>query len=238
MKHKGIVEQLLAAHALSGCDSVENIYGIGKGKIIKKLQEGKQLLLLGLVDVSMDSIISEATRFIGSCYVKESFDTTTDVRFHFWSTLTGKHKAVLAPPLKTLPPTTEAFAEHVKRAHLQCAIWRSAMEPTGPTLDPLQYGWCYDSSTKALVAAKVPTGTEVAPPQVLQMIKCGCGKSPLCSYKCNCASSNLSCTVFCGCLGEGNCQNPATRLKNLTAEEPDDDFTDEDNPDDEDPDDE
>jgi len=31
------------------------------------------------------------------------------------------------PPMKTLLPITEAFDEHVHRAHFQVAIWRSAL---------------------------------------------------------------------------------------------------------------
>ena len=39
-KHAKIVPQLLAAHALSGCDTAAYMYGIGKGTVVKVLQKG------------------------------------------------------------------------------------------------------------------------------------------------------------------------------------------------------
>ena len=39
-------------------------------------------------------------------------------------------RVTLAPDPKCLPPTTEAFAQNVSRAHLQAAVWRNV----GPNL--------------------------------------------------------------------------------------------------------
>ena len=40
-----IIPGLLAAHALSGCDTVASHYGIGKGIVLKVLREGKEIVL-------------------------------------------------------------------------------------------------------------------------------------------------------------------------------------------------
>ena len=38
MKHQAVMTYILAAHALSGCDSVAYMYGIGKATVLKVLQ--------------------------------------------------------------------------------------------------------------------------------------------------------------------------------------------------------
>ena len=46
-KHSGIVPQLIAAHAVSGCDTVGCYHGIGKTKDVKALLAGIELNNLG-----------------------------------------------------------------------------------------------------------------------------------------------------------------------------------------------
>ena len=60
-------------------------------------------------------------------------------------------KASAAPTIKSLPPTTEAFAEHVQRAHNQAAIWTAALFPDPPDLDFTHCGWAQDGTGAALV---------------------------------------------------------------------------------------
>ncbi len=52
--NKSIVPGLLAAHAISGCDTVASYYGIGKGKALKVLKKGQyELSLLGDTSLPM-----------------------------------------------------------------------------------------------------------------------------------------------------------------------------------------
>ena len=44
-----------------------------------------------------------------------------------------------APKLCSLPPTSEAFRENVKRVNLQTCIWRHAVDTDPPSLDPVQF---------------------------------------------------------------------------------------------------
>ena len=46
-KHDTIIKQLPAAHALSGCDTVAQLFGIGKGTVLKILRSGSYLSKLG-----------------------------------------------------------------------------------------------------------------------------------------------------------------------------------------------
>ena len=43
-KNTNAVTNLLAAHALSGCDTVASYFGIGKGKVLKVLREGTETI--------------------------------------------------------------------------------------------------------------------------------------------------------------------------------------------------
>ena len=52
-KHSEIVEGILPAHALSGCDTVASYFGIGKATLLKTLRSGHSLKLLGAPGHSM-----------------------------------------------------------------------------------------------------------------------------------------------------------------------------------------
>ena len=66
-KHKDIVDSLIALHALSGCDSVPMMFGIGKGKALSALKKQK-LSLLGQDVASIDDVILESKLFVARCY--------------------------------------------------------------------------------------------------------------------------------------------------------------------------
>jgi len=60
-QHADIACQLLAAHALTGCDTVAFMFGIGKAKAVKVLSSGCQLLKIGNSDMAMNDVLQEAT---------------------------------------------------------------------------------------------------------------------------------------------------------------------------------
>ena len=93
------------------------------------------------------------------------------------------------PKLKALPPTTEAFEENVKRAHLQTCIWKAALDEDPPDLDPANFGWIRDDSNKSLTPVTVPCGVQPAPPDFLKLIRCG--DQTCSSRRCRCASAQL-----------------------------------------------
>ena len=76
-----------------------------------------------------------------------------------------------APDLKSLPPTSEAFAQNVGRAHIQAAIWRAAVSPHPPKTDATQYGWSMDEASKVLVPVTMSSDVALAPQYILEMIK-------------------------------------------------------------------
>ena len=118
-------------------------------------------------------------------------------------------KLTKARELKSLPPTKKAFELHVLKAHIQTAIWKSANESRPPELEPTKYGWRRDIVSKSLVPITLPPDVALAPPEVLELIRCGCCSQTPCS--CRCSVAKLSCTVFCTCDGEAVCDNESNK---------------------------
>lgn len=217
------VSEILAAHVVSGCDTVSYLWGIGKGTVVKCLMMGYQLKNLGHLDSDFSDVISEATSFLAACYGSKERDNMTAVRFDIWSQKMGNKKLTAAPQLKSLPPTTETFTEHVHRAHFQAAVWRAALEVDPPAFQHT-HGWTTDQTSNTLVPIPLPPNVTSAPDEVLTMIRCGCRSVPPCATaKCSCSAARLSCSVFCGCHGAENCGNDQTKSSVLANEDSDED---------------
>jgi len=65
-KHAHAASPLLHAHAFTGCDIIQYLFGIGKGTAIKTLKAGKKLEYIGKLDVNVVDVLDEATSFITS----------------------------------------------------------------------------------------------------------------------------------------------------------------------------
>ena len=65
---------------------------------------------------------------IGECYGSNNKTSMPGIRFYVWHNKTGKRLLTKTPERRALPPTTEAFTENVKRAHVQTLIWKSSLE--------------------------------------------------------------------------------------------------------------
>ena len=67
-EHGHMISQLPAAHALSGCGTMAQCFGIGKNTVIKVLNSGVGLHKLGVLSEDICGIIEEATAFMAACY--------------------------------------------------------------------------------------------------------------------------------------------------------------------------
>ena len=81
-RYKNINQYLLAAHALSGCDTVSSLHGIGKAKVLQKLQQGYSLSHLGNMNAIISDVQQRAAVFVGACYGANVTDTMSNLRFH------------------------------------------------------------------------------------------------------------------------------------------------------------
>ena len=127
----------------------------------------------------------------------------SETRWRVWASKTGRTSAV-PTKLCSLPPTSEAFEENVKRAHLQAIVWRSLEDSSLPELDVEKYGWVKDSKLKTLQPVLLPTNVELAPETVMRLIRCGCKSvNPCRTLSCSCKRDGLNCTIFCACFASG-----------------------------------
>ena len=207
-KHLKIMPEILALHALSGCDTVAATYGIGKTKAIAVAQKGYKLDQLGQPTADFDKALQQATEFIGACYgVTTGLSSMTEIRQILWSQKTGK--STTAPKLCSLPPTNEAFEQNVRRAHYQVCQWYSALTGDSPPLDPVDYGWEADDINKCLLPRNMKDGIPYAPEYILKLVRCACASDQPCkSGKCGCMGRQLPCTMFCACSVGSVCANP------------------------------
>ena len=210
--NQDVMSNLLAAHGITGCDTVSPCYGIGKGVALKELKSHQHSLSkVGEINSSLQDALQQASQFMLSCYGHPECDSMTEARQKIWSIKVSRSLGG-APKLQTLPPTNEAFRENVARAHLQVAIWRHALEPNPPHLDPLSYGWIKDEGSTSLVPRTVAENVALAPDAILKMIKCSCDSDIPCKTKrCGCYNANMPCTEFCACQGGQGCFNERTR---------------------------
>ena len=79
-RHAAIIPYLLAAHALTGCDTVAYMFGIGKATMLKVLESGAKLQSIGEEIIPTDRMIAEATPFVARLYGR-SGDDLVDVRY-------------------------------------------------------------------------------------------------------------------------------------------------------------
>ena len=112
---------LPAAHALTGWDTISVFFKIGKRTALKKLVEHidsvQQLSEFGRSSSLSISLDTAARRYVQLLYAKRrnNCNTLVELRYALAST-TDKQAAML-------PPTEDAFKQHVMRALFKAMIW-------------------------------------------------------------------------------------------------------------------
>ena len=94
-----------------------------------------------------------------------------------------------------LPPTEDAFQQHVSRALYQTAVWRHSHVPKPHLWNPVGKGFREDGVIEPVMSVKAPTPKEV---RDITHLYCKDGKCNE-SSKCQCISVGLTCTEFCSC---------------------------------------
>ena len=206
-----IIPDLLAAHALTGCDTVASPHSIGKMTALKVLKSQTcRLDQLGQIQQGQPlsaAAESQSVAFVLACYGQGSCRSLTEARQRTWTKKIAQRRAS-APQLSSLPPTDEALRQNILRAQLQVAIWRHALDPHPPDLDVMLHGWSRRDGTDTLHPVTVPEGVPLIPQELLQLIKCSCQADRPCrTQRCSCRTASLPCSAFCTCKGEVPCEN-------------------------------
>ena len=97
--------------------------------------------------------------------------------------------------LKLLPPTQNAFFNHLKRAAFATAVDKSAHihKPQLPSYE--ENGWALNAGKLVPVTSTFPAWPE----SMTKTIACGCMKG--CKKNCSCMKKNISCYIECRCRG-------------------------------------
>ena len=199
-------EQLLATHALTGCDTTSYLYGKGKVTALNTMISGnfQGLATVGEVSTTHQELLTDCSKAIHPCIVQPA------TRNIYGSCSLQFVYEEEEPRVMALPPTSENLLQHILRAHLQIMLWKEAdcEVPPAETRDITNFGWKFQDEIPIPVIA----GGDSAPPELLDVIQCQCkvhGKK--CSTEaCECHKQHMSCTKFCNWQGGQDCLNPFT----------------------------
>ena len=120
-------------------------------------------------------IVSVATRFMLACYGQLEYHSMTETQQKLWTSKVGRSLAS--------PPNLQLCLLHMKPlgAHLQAAIWRNALEPDLPSLQPTSYAWKQDCSNSLMKTTVLEGTTSLAPVQLLKLIRYSCESDMPCT---------------------------------------------------------
>ena len=182
-------------HAVTGCDTVSCFFGKGKKSAWDawKLYEDVTDAFISLsspttvIDPSLFAVLS---RFIVIMYDPTSECSDLDVaRKHMFT----KRSKVL----ESLPPTSSAFMQHVKRAvHQTAHCWSQCLVKNPKHYDASDWGWIKDGDKWSPCWTTLPEVSDSS----RELIRCARKKT--CAGSCKCAQANLKCTALCHCDGE------------------------------------
>ena len=124
-------------HAHTGCDTTSYPFMKGKTSGFNVLMKHSDLNLecFGEVGATADEIVAAGSKFFSYLYGSHTAVSMSSLRYKVFS---GNKST---PPLKNLPPTDAALAQHCLRCHLQVLLWKHAFEEEEPALDITKWGW-------------------------------------------------------------------------------------------------
>ena len=195
-------------HALSGCDTTSQFFGIGKKtawKVWQRFPDLTTVLKAIKADPCVLTIDSDhmaaLERFVVLLYSEScTASHVNQARQELFS------KGARA--LDSIPPTQAALFQHLKRCLLQGAyIWGQVLQRCQEIPDYEDWGWV--KVVRAAVGNQlVPFWTTLSDVSkgCSILTRCGCKKS--CTGNCKCSKANLHCTTLCHC--QGTCCNNDT----------------------------
>ena len=189
-------------HAITGCDVVSAMFGIGKKTAWNAwiaYPEVTDTLIAITQDpnsFTLDSLhMQHLERWIVLMYSKNcDAELVNDARKLMFS-----HSL---RSLDSIPPTKNALFQHIKRALLVAAfIWKQYLSKTPEIPKPSEWGWEWNTRTKEWV----PYWTDLSDVSQACSLLIHCGCSVACKGNCNCHQAGLRCSSLCKC--EGGCTN-------------------------------
>jgi hypothetical protein len=126
------LKNMIAFHAMTGCDTVSQFAGKGKKTAWKVFtKEPETLSKLGSMELT-PTVRSGAEKFACRLYIKDC-DSINEARQHIF--VQGKKS------LDALPSTKDALDKHISRANYQALVWKEALTPSPELPSPTDSGW-------------------------------------------------------------------------------------------------
>ncbi len=178
---------LLAYHALTGCESTSYLHGVTKAGSWETYTEHFELLTDFRLDVFPLSKISAEIFIVRLYKVTQGAESADVARYVLFRKL---------KKLDKLPPTSDALELHMKRAYYQQSVWEFSPLGVANDLLPEEYGWKLNENGEY---DPILTLLEPVPEGFLDVISCNCGKTQCSRLNCKCRKNGVSCTPLCGC---------------------------------------
>ena len=187
-----VCRNLLAYHAITGCDSTSQFSGYGKRKTWTTYTSQPDLLNT-FMDCSSTGF-TKAEEFVVKIYSSSSsLKHVNDLRTELFHKISNPER---------LPPTQDALIQHLKRSQHQLMIWinASVAKPNLPL--PEESGWTLsgDSLIPVLMTS------EAVPSACVELVTCGCKTRKCNTGRCTCNKNKIGCTL--GCMCNNDCSNP------------------------------
>ena len=196
-----VCECLPAIHAITGCDTTCSFNRIGKRTAYSTLIKNAQALsdMKGFHEADIDTCVSLSRKFVLLMYGKKGkdLDSLNDLRFHL-ATTTDK-------PASMLPPTEDAFKQHILRAKYQTKIWCDSHVANPPLISPVGHGW---SACEGGGITQTMYTQDSAPAEVRDLTHLYCtDKNCENGRMCPCVLAGLECIDICSCTDCNNHSN-------------------------------
>jgi len=195
-----LTDNILFAHAVSGCDTTSAPFGKGKRRTIQLLENSQTLRdtvsVFNNRFAQPDDIAKAGEKFLLALYAAGSQVETLDKqRFYSFGQTIGKQSVSKTIQLARLPPTSASAREHSFRVFHQVQQWM------GIELPATQWGWkMCDNLLQPILTCLPP-----APDNLLELVSCNC-KTGRCT-SCNCRKAGLKCTPMCRQCRGVHCTN-------------------------------
>ena len=182
-------------HALTGCDTVSCFYGKGKKSAWEAWNVYPEVTsaFLKLLTMTSEETVDEVTFATLQRYVVILYDRTSDC-----TDLDSARRRMFTHKYRTpdlLPPTSDAFMQHVKRAvHQSVHCWGQSLAKQPTAHDASSCGWVKEGDKWVPVWTMIPRLSQVCE----ELVKCACKKG--CRGNCKCLKAGLECTQLCLCV--------------------------------------
>ncbi|CAG9762726.1 unnamed protein product [Ceutorhynchus assimilis] len=186
---KPISDGLPAFHAITGCDTTNSFFKIGKKSAWQiYFRNHQQFDLHSFGKTSIEQGLDSARKFTLSLYRNDKCKDLNEVR----QKMTKETKK----SAKEIPPTEDAFYLHVLRCYYQVRLWTMSHIGLVDRLDPKNYGWTID--TNNCLSPKFTNKTPI-PDEIRKVISLFCTEKNCNNSKCACKSEGVFCSSDCKC---------------------------------------